>query len=117
FALSAAQTLNLSAGGILKTGGGTATISGGSGISTTGEYVLRTDTASDQVTITTPLTDGTALTKSGLGRLLLGASNSYGGTTTIDAGTLKTSVAGAIPATSPLVVASGAALDLGGQSQ
>ena len=80
FSLAAGQTLTLSDGGILKTGGGTATIGGGAGISTTGEYVLRTDTASDQLTIATPLGGGTGLTKSGLGTLVLGvAGNSYGG--------------------------------------
>jgi autotransporter-associated beta strand protein len=58
------------------------------------------------------------LTKSGLGTLVLGSSgNSYGGPTTIDAGTLKTTAAGAIPSTSPLVIASAAAFDLGGQAQ
>ena len=118
FSLAAAQTLTLSAGGILKTGGGAATISGGAGISTTSEYVLRADTAGDQLTIATPLTGGTGLTKSGLGTLVLGvAGNSYSGATTIDAGTLKTTAAGAIPATSPLLIANAATLDLGGQSQ
>ena len=68
--------------------------------------------------IATPLGGGTGLTKSGLGTLVLGVSgNSYGGTTTIDAGTLKTTAAGAIPSTSPLVIANAAALDLGGQNQ
>ena len=118
FSLAAGQTLTLTDGGILKTGGGTATISGGAGISTTGEYVLRADTASDQLAIATPLGGGTGLTKSGLGTLVLGVSgNSYGGTTTIAAGTLQTTVAGAIPSTSPLVIATAAALDLAGQNQ
>jgi autotransporter-associated beta strand protein len=118
FSLSSNATLTLTDGGILKTGGGTAVVSGGAAISTTGEYVLRADTAADQLVINTPLGGGTALTKSGLGTLLLGAAgNSYGGVTTIDAGTLKTGVAGAIPATSPLVIASGGSLDLGGQPQ
>ena len=41
------------------------------------------------------LSGGTGLTKSGLGTLVLGVpGNSYGGPTTIDAGTLKTTVAG-----------------------
>ncbi len=94
-----------------------ATVGGGAGLSTAGEYVLRTDTASDQLTIATPLGGGTGLTKSGLGTLVLASGNSYGGPTTIDAGTLKTTAAAAIPSTSPLVIANAAALDLGGQSQ
>ncbi len=117
FSLASGQTLTLSNGGILKTGGGMATVGGGAGLSTAGEYVLRTDTASDQLTIATPLGGGTGLTKSGLGTLVLASGNSYGGPTTIDAGTLKTTAAAAIPSTSPLVIANAAALDLGGQSQ
>ncbi len=90
FGLAGSATLTLSDGGILKTGGGTATISGGAGLSATGEYVLRADTASDQLVIATPLSGGTGLTKSGLGTVVLAASgNSYGGATTIDAGTLQ----------------------------
>ena len=118
FALNSSATLTLTTGGILKTGGGTATISGGVGLSTTGEYVLRADTASDQLTIATLLSGGTGLTKSGLGTLVLGVSgNHYGGPTTIDAGTLKTAVAAAIPSASPLLIAGGAVLDLNGHSQ
>ncbi len=118
FSLAAGQTLTLANGGILKTGGGAAAISGGAGLSTTGEYVLRADTAGDQLAVATPLSGGTGLTKSGLGTLVLGvAGNSYGGSTTIDAGTLQTTAAGAIPSTSPLVIANAAALDLDGQAQ
>jgi fibronectin-binding autotransporter adhesin len=118
YSLAAAQTLALVNGGILKTGGGTATISGGAGLSTTGEYVLRTDTQNDQLTINTPLGGGTGLTKAGLGTLVLGAAgNAYGGATTISAGTLRTTVAAAIPSSSPLVIGNAAALDLAGQPQ
>ena len=118
FTLANNATLNLSAGGILKTGGGTATVGGGAGINTAGEYLLRANTASDQLTIAAPLSGGTGLTKSGLGTLVLGAAgNTYGGATTIDAGTLKTAVAAAIPATSPLGIANAASLDLDGQAQ
>jgi len=80
--LASSSTLTLTDGGILKTGGGTAVVSGGTAISTTGEYVLRADTAADQLVINMPLSGGTALTKSGLGTLLLGAANNYGGVTT-----------------------------------
>jgi fibronectin-binding autotransporter adhesin len=116
--LSPGQTLSLTAGGILKSGGGTATIGGGAGLMTTGEYVLRADTTGDQLAVTAPLGGGTGLTKSGLGTLVLAATGStYGGATTVAAGTLQTAVAGAIPATSPLVIGNAAALDLAGQGQ
>ena len=111
FTLSPGQSLALTLGGILKSGGGSATIAGGAAVSTSGEFVIRTDTAADQLAINMPITGATGLTKSGLGTLLLGsAGNSY-------AGTLKTTVANALPAASTLLVASGAALDLGGQNQ
>ncbi len=118
FTLAGGATLTLTNGGILKTGGGTVTIGGGTGISTAGEYVLRANAASDQLTLATPLIGGAGLTKSGLGTLLLNAAgDSYSGPTTIDAGTLRTGVAGAIPSASALVITSAASLDLDGQSQ
>ncbi len=119
--LTLSQSLAVTKGGVLKGGGGTATIAGGGALWTAGqavEYVIRTDTASDQLAINMPITGGTGFTKSGQGTLVLGSSAiSYGGTTTIDAGTLRTAAAGAIPATSPLAVGGGAALDLAGKAQ
>jgi fibronectin-binding autotransporter adhesin len=118
--LSSGQSLSLTLGGLLKGGGGTATISGGTVLNTAGqsvEFVIRTDTAADQLAINMPVSGGTGLTKSGQGTLVLGSSNSYGGSTTINAGTLRTTAAGAIPAASPLVIASSAALDLNGKAQ
>ena len=118
FSLASSQTLTLTDGGILKTGGGTAVVGGGTGLATGVEYVFRADTTSDVLAINAPITGGTGLTKSGLGVLVLGSSaNSYGGPTTIAAGTLQTAVAGAIPSTSPLVIDSAAALDLAGHTQ
>lgn len=55
--LSAGATLTLTnAGGLLKAGGGTSTISGGAGLATTaGEFVIRTDVASDNILLNTSL--------------------------------------------------------------
>jgi autotransporter-associated beta strand protein len=57
------------------------------------------------------------LTKSGNGVLSLNASNSYNGTTTVNAGTLRLGNANALGTTSAgTVVASGATIDLNGQA-
>ncbi|MEO5915968.1 MAG: autotransporter-associated beta strand repeat-containing protein [Luteolibacter sp.] len=77
--------------GILRSGGGATTISGGD--ITTGSglaYVFRTDTSSDSLTINSNIkNNGTnTLTKSGAGTLTLGGTNTYTGTTFVDGGTL-----------------------------
>ena len=89
--LNASQTVTVD--GILKSGTGNATISGGAGltISSGGELVIRTDLSSDNLAISSNITaNGTnALTKSGAGTLTLsGANNTYTGNTTVLAGTL-----------------------------
>jgi len=107
---NASQTLTLSGGGLIKSGGGTgATISGGTGITTGGavEFVVRTDTTSDLLDIQTPITatSTSGLTKTGLGTLTLSAANAYTGVTTLNQGTL--SVTGSIGSTGNTVVNGG----------
>jgi fibronectin-binding autotransporter adhesin len=58
-----------------------------------------------------------SLTKSGTGTLTLGGTSSYGGDTTVAAGTLSAAVANAFNASSATTVQSGATLDLGGFAQ
>ncbi len=77
--------------GILRSGGGSTTISGGT--ITTGSglaYVVRTDTSSDSLTINSKLSNsGTnTFTKTGDGSVTLGGANTFTGTTFGDAGTL-----------------------------
>jgi len=55
-----------------------------------------------------------SLVKAGAGTLILSGSNTYGGTTTVNSGTLKLGSAGAIPAGSQLVVLPGASVDYNG---
>ena len=83
---------------ILKSGGGTSTISGGTGIAQTsanGEFVIRTDQATDNLIISSQIIRGggtTDLVKSGAGTLTLSNSaNNYAGTTYINGGVLSIS--------------------------
>ena len=92
FTLAASQTLTIASGGILRTGGSTSTISGGTGITTTsgGDYVIRTDLAGDAITINTPLiASGTnALVKTGAGTLNLQGTSTFTGGIYVNQGTL-----------------------------
>jgi autotransporter-associated beta strand protein len=84
--------------GILKSGGGAvSTISGGTAVTggTGIELVVRTDAASDALTVSTPVTGTGALTKSGTGTLTLSSgTNSYTGATYVNGGTLEIGGAG-----------------------
>lgn len=81
---------------IIKSGGGVGTISGGTAVTAgTGvELVVRTDTAPDQLAISTPVTGTGALTKSGAGTLTLSGVNTYSGATIVSGGTLEIGGAG-----------------------
>src|SRR5204862_67084 len=57
-----------------------------------------------------------AFTKTGLGTLLLGGANTYGGTTTVSSGVLKAGVANTLPTVTALSV-SGGNFDLNGFAQ
>jgi autotransporter-associated beta strand protein len=113
--IATGAALTLSKGGILSVGTGGVTITGGAGITTavTTEFVIQTPDTGDLLTISTPITGGSGLTKSGLGRLSLNSTgNAYGGTTTIAGGTLRLSIANVIPDASNLVIGPDAQFDL-----
>ena len=85
--------------GILRSGGGSTTVSGSNGArfhqsGSNWEYVFRTDTVADSLTINIQIDDnhnnstGNTITKSGLGTLTLGGSNLYIGPTYVNEGTL-----------------------------
>lgn len=107
---NAAQTLTC--GSILKTGGGTSTISGGTAVTAGSniELVIRTDTSADVLDIAVPLTQGSGiLTKAGAGTLTLSATgNTYTGATRVNAGTLL--VNGTITGAGAVTVYAGATL-------
>lgn len=58
-----------------------------------------------------------ALTKTGAGTLILGASNGYSGGTVITAGTVLLAAAGALPAAGAVALSAGGTLDLAGYAQ
>ena len=69
-------------------------------------------------TISGQLTGGTNLTKAGPGTLVLNnAANNFGGSVTINGGTLQQNVAGSIPSSQIMAVAAGAAFNMNGISQ
>lgn len=114
--LANGATLTLASGGLLKTGTGStaSTISGGTGITTGGatELVIRTDLSTDTLTINSNILASSTggLTKSGAGVLILGGSNAYGGSTTLNTGTLRALGTGAL-STGDIVI-NGGTLDL-----
>ncbi|MEI6674094.1 MAG: autotransporter-associated beta strand repeat-containing protein, partial [Verrucomicrobiota bacterium] len=99
---------SLTVPGILKSGGGSVgIISGGTSVTTASnaELVIRTDTASDLLKISTPITGFSGgLTKTGAGTLTLDATNTYTGTTSVVAGKLAESSTGLIADTSALTI-------------
>jgi autotransporter-associated beta strand protein len=107
---NAAQTLTCPT--ILKAGGGTSTISGGTALTagTNTELLIRADFASDTLDIAVPLTQGSgALTKSGAGALILSATGStFSGPTHVNNGTLQ--VNGSITGSGAITVRTGATL-------
>ena len=117
--LDASATLTVSAGGILKSGGNTATISGGVELDTGGEgdLVVRTAAAADVLTIASTISSQTAqgITASGSGTLILSGNNSFTGTINILGGTLKLgSATGFGTSSDGIVVQSGGILDVAG---
>lgn len=91
--LAAGATLEVQS--ILKAGGNASEISGGAGIGLASgddrDFLVRTDLATDTLTLSSVLLGSieNGLTKSGLGTLILSASNQYAGITNILDGTLR----------------------------
>ena len=109
--LNAAQTLTLSSGGLLKSGGGSeGLISGGTGLSSGGaELVIRTDTAGDALNISTAILLNT-VTKSGAGTLTLSGINTFTALR-LNQGQLNINSNTAIPAGATLTINEGTTLD------
>jgi len=84
-----ANSNTVTVNGILKAGGNASTIAGGSIRAASGQdLVVRTDLATDTLTINSNITDNddSSFVKSGAGSLVLGGNNSYAGSTYLNGG-------------------------------
>lgn len=95
--LDTGATLTLATAGILKTGGGTSTITGGTalqlGVASTTDSVIRVDSVSDTLVINSAIsffnTTTQTLSKFGQGRLTLGGTSSITGVLNVNQGTVR----------------------------
>jgi fibronectin-binding autotransporter adhesin len=120
FAVTLASGATLTVDGILKSGANSATISGGTALTSAGaQLIARADATGDTLIVNTPITGaGVSLIKSGAGILQLGATgDAYGGETVVNAGTLKLGVANVIPDNSNVTLYTGSQLDLNNLSE
>ncbi|MEI6073774.1 MAG: autotransporter-associated beta strand repeat-containing protein, partial [Verrucomicrobiae bacterium] len=119
FVLAGGATLTVN--GLLKSGNASGgTVSGGTGIQAASgaELVVRTDAASDSLTISSPIlaNGASSLTKSGAGTLTLSGANTYTGNTTVSGGTLAYGANDAILSGNVTVNGAGAVLAMGNYS-
>jgi len=118
-------TLNAGAaltGAVAIDGGATASIvAGADGLSLSSPLLLggtgTIDTNGHDMGWSGPVSGTAGLVKSGAGTLTLSGANVYTGATSVNAGTLRAGAANALSNASAFTVASGATLDLAGQSQ
>lgn len=114
--IQSSKTLTLGAGGLLFTGTGAQSISGGSLTSgtTTKELVIRQNNTSSIVDISSVIAGaGMAVTKTGAGTLSLSGANTYNGIMVINEGVLKAGIGTGIP-TSSITILGGGVLGLTG---
>ncbi len=112
--INPAQTLTLSAGGVLVTGGN-ALITGGTALALGSQaLVVRTNLPGDSLEIQSVVTGTGGLTKGGEGTLILAAANNQTGTVTINEGTIQLSGSGRLGAAAALTMRQGTILDLNG---
>ncbi|MEO6741369.1 MAG: autotransporter-associated beta strand repeat-containing protein, partial [Chthoniobacteraceae bacterium] len=110
----AAQTLTISNGGILKSGGGTAQISGGIVAAGAAELVIRADQATDTMKIDSVISGSGGVTITGAGKVFLTAANTFTGNVNIAGGTLVMNFAYASDIANPLGAAGARTITLNG---
>ena len=114
-AITSGNTLSTS--GLLSSGGGSATVSGGilQAVASGAEMVVRVNGGTDALTISANIQNNTtasAFTKTGAGTLTLSGTNTHTGTTTINGGILALSGGAAIADTDAVVLANAAGATL-----
>jgi len=108
-------TTTVSAGTLrIGAGGTTGSLSASSAISVDGALIFnRSDTITQGTDFgAASITGSGSLTKAGTGKLILNAANTYAGSTTLSAGTLRLTNTGAIGSSSSLSLATGTTLEL-----
>ncbi len=113
-------TLTLAGDAVATSSGGTAAVVAGKlALSGTRTFTVNAGGATSDLTLSAIVSGSGSLTKAGGGVLLLSAANTYGGATTINAGTLRLSGGAAIADASAVTFANagGAVLDLAGSSE
>ena len=123
-----AGVLKVGADGALGSSAGTLTLEGGTleasaGFTSsravtlgTGGGTIQVDNGGDTLTLSGAIGGTDGLTKTGAGTLTLTGANSYGGGTTVGAGTLKLSGSGTLGSTSGALTVNGGTLDLNGKN-
>ena len=112
--LNAAQTLTVSAGGVLATGG-SSSITGGTALAVGAQVlVTRVNLVGDTLDIGSVITGTAGITKSGAGTLILSVDNSVTGTITLNEGTIRLSGSGDLGGGNAVTIRQGATLDLNG---
>ncbi|MCM8614288.1 filamentous hemagglutinin N-terminal domain-containing protein, partial [Accumulibacter sp.] len=128
FASTAGRAVSITAGGSIRSNGNSITTQGANlgltaqamtlGAISTGAGALTIDVTSAGSSATqSGVFSGGSLTKAGAGSLVLSQANTYTGGTTIQAGTLRTSVASALPDDRAVSVGAGGTLALQGHDQ
>ena len=117
--VSATSALNISAGATFDLRNLSAVIGSltGAGDVTLGSGNLDVGTNDGTTTFTGTIAGIGGFTKSGTGTFTLGHANSYTGATTINNGTLLTSIADALPSLTALTLGANGTLDLSGTNQ
>ncbi|HVU36367.1 MAG TPA: autotransporter-associated beta strand repeat-containing protein [Opitutaceae bacterium] len=100
-----ASTLTIGAGGVLVDSGGPgAALQSGLSVAL-GANQTWTVNPGASLSVAGPVSGAFALTKAGTGTLVLSGANTYGGGTTVTAGTLQLNASGALPAGKPVTIA------------
>ncbi|WP_211911355.1 autotransporter outer membrane beta-barrel domain-containing protein [Tardiphaga alba] len=118
-AFGVGSAVNVSAGALLALDGYNQTIGslGGGGVVSLGTATLTAGGDNSSTFLTGYLTGNGGLTKIGTGTMRLSGPNSYAGATSVAAGTLQATAAGAFSSASAFNVAAGATLNLDGYNQ